>query len=293
MRLLTGLCCAFALVVAFAPGVRADEYNKQTFLTFSGPVQLPGITLPAGTYMLKLADPDTGRRAIQVWDKDATKLYTTLLTIPNQRMEPPDQPVVMFEERPAGEAQAIKAWFYPGESVGQEFIYPKDQAMKIAKATHEPVLAVTDQSKNSDVASMKTAKVDRIDENGNIVKENDKASNESKASQTTASNATTTTAPDKETTGATSTASARNESAPAAVGTSGAQSAASARSNTSAPQPTTAPANRTRAADQPAGTAGKTLPSTASGLELMELFSALSLAGAFGTRRLRARYAHA
>ena len=100
MRALTGLLCAVAITACLAPGVRADEYTKQTFLTFSGPVQLPGITLPAGTYQFKLADPDEGRRTLQVWDKDGTKLYTTLLTIPDERMTPTDKPVVMFAETP-------------------------------------------------------------------------------------------------------------------------------------------------------------------------------------------------
>src|SRR5947209_5901204 len=129
MRALRALCCAVAISACLAPGLRADEYTKQTSLTFSGPVQLPGVTLAAGTYMLKLADPETGRRAIQVWDKDGKKLYTTLLTIPDQRMKVTDTPVVMFNERPSGQPQAIRSWFYPEESYGFEFIYPKDQAM--------------------------------------------------------------------------------------------------------------------------------------------------------------------
>src|SRR5436190_10702936 len=60
--------------------LRADEFNKMTYLTFSGPVQVPGVVLPAGDYMFKLADPDTGRRVIQVWDKEGTHLYTMLLS---------------------------------------------------------------------------------------------------------------------------------------------------------------------------------------------------------------------
>jgi hypothetical protein len=109
MRALRALCCAVAITACFAPGVRADEYTKQTFLTFSGPVQLPGVTLAAGTYMFKLADPEFDRRVIQVWNKDGSKLYTTLLTIPDERMKVTAQPVVMFNERPSGEAQAIRS----------------------------------------------------------------------------------------------------------------------------------------------------------------------------------------
>ena len=116
-------------------GVRADEYTKLTYLTFSGPVQVPGVTLPAGTYMFKLADPAGGRRAIQVWDEKGTKMYTMLLTIPDEQLEAKDEPVVLFSERPSGSPHAVKSWFYPAERIGFEFIYPKSQAVKIAATT--------------------------------------------------------------------------------------------------------------------------------------------------------------
>src|SRR5687767_9450802 len=115
MRIVRGLCCAVALTALMAQGVRADEYNKLAYMTFSGPVQIPGVTLPAGTYMFKLADPSGNRRAIQIWDKEGTKLYTTLLTIPDPQFEPKGEPTVMFAERPSSEPQAVKSWFYVGE----------------------------------------------------------------------------------------------------------------------------------------------------------------------------------
>src|SRR6478672_13403338 len=74
--------------------VRADEWNKKTILTFSGPVQIPGVTLPAGSYVFKLADIPGNRHVVQVFDKDERKIYTTLLAIPNERLQPTDKPVV-------------------------------------------------------------------------------------------------------------------------------------------------------------------------------------------------------
>src|SRR5437867_2764562 len=100
---------AAAAVALFlsTPHLRADEFNKMTYLTFSGPVQVPGVVLPAGNYMFKLADPESGRRVIQIWDKEGTHLYTTLLSIPDQVSKPSDDPVVLFKEKPADEPQAI------------------------------------------------------------------------------------------------------------------------------------------------------------------------------------------
>src|SRR5213080_4742414 len=170
MRGLRVLCCALAVAACAAPSARADESNKQTFLTFSGPVQVPGAMLPAGTYMFKLADLQGNRHVVQIFDKEGTKLYTSILAIPDQRLEPADKPVVMFTETPAGTPAAIKAWFYPGDTIGDEFVYPRREAMRIAQSTHQPVLSRGDES-----SDMKTSEVSRVDESGNVVKADERA----------------------------------------------------------------------------------------------------------------------
>ena len=76
MRLMRSLGCAAALtalVALTAPAAHADEANKLTYLTFSGPVQIPGATLAAGTYMFRLADSQSNRHIVQVFDKDGSK----------------------------------------------------------------------------------------------------------------------------------------------------------------------------------------------------------------------------
>src|SRR2546428_8937079 len=108
MRVLKTLCCAAMLMALAAPGARADEWNKKTILTFSGPVQIPGATLPAGSYAFKLADLSGNRHVVQVFDKDEKKIYTTLLALPNQRLEPSDKPIILFTERASGSPQAVK-----------------------------------------------------------------------------------------------------------------------------------------------------------------------------------------
>src|SRR5207245_2922314 len=61
-------CTAAVLALGLATAAHADEWNKLTYLTFSGPVNMPGITLPAGTYRFELMDPDSSRRVIRVSD---------------------------------------------------------------------------------------------------------------------------------------------------------------------------------------------------------------------------------
>jgi hypothetical protein len=191
MRFVKAICCAAALTAVIAPGARADEWNKKTILTFSGPVQIPGATLPAGSYVFKLADIPGNRHVVQVFDKDEKKIYTTMLAVPNQRMEPSDKPIVLFSERASGSPQAVKVWYYPGETIGNEFVYPKTQAMKIAKETHTRVLAMNDDTKTTNAVGeipveMKSAAVGYFDENGNWQSEADRPVVTSNAPMTTA-----------------------------------------------------------------------------------------------------------
>jgi LPXTG-motif cell wall-anchored protein len=262
MRVLKAVCCAAALTVALAPGARADEWNKKTFLTFSGPVQVPGATLPAGTYTFKLADLTGNRHVVQIFDKEEKKIYTTLMAIPNQRLEPSDKPVVLFTETPAGSPQAIKVWYYPGETIGNEFVYPRRQAIAIAKATHGTVLSTTEESSNSE--QMKNAEIGHIDEQGRMRGDDFPAS-------TTAS-ATTSSSRDAQLKNSGSTAPSTT------AGTSG--------QATNAPRATTA---RAQADTTPrANTTGRrSLPRTGSNLPLFGLISALSLAAGLGLRRSR------
>ena len=261
MRLLRVLCCIAALTAFLAPRARADEQNKLTYLTFSGPVELPGVTLPAGTYMFKLADTMTNRHIVQVFDKDGRKLFATLLTIPNQRLEPSGQNIVLFAERPEGTPQAVKAWWYPGDTVGDEFVYPKSEALKIAQATHEPVLATEDRSA-TDRERMKTAEVGRVNESGTMTPE--QANKPAPSTGATASSAPT--------------------------GTTTAQPPATPAPSSAAPTGTSGQAST---ANQPKtqATRDRHLPKTASTLPLIELLSGLSFAGALGARQLRKRFA--
>jgi len=111
------LVCTMLLSAIFC--VRADEWNKKTVVTFSQPVELPGIVLPAGTYVFRLLDSNSDRHIVQVFDKDEMKLYTTILALPNYRLEPAGATVMHFAERPKGTPEALRAWFYPGDNFGQ------------------------------------------------------------------------------------------------------------------------------------------------------------------------------
>lgn len=143
--------------------------NQDTFFTFSQSVELPGKTLPAGTYFFQLADSPSNRHIVKVMSQDRKQMHATLLAIPYYSNErPSDKPQVRFMETPAQAANggastnAIKIWFYPGNPTGHEFIYPRAQAMRIAARTGEPVLTTKSETEVTEtVAEADLTRVDR------------------------------------------------------------------------------------------------------------------------------------
>jgi hypothetical protein len=126
-------------LAGMVPQAMADEWDQKTTFTFSGPVEIPGQVLPAGTYVFKLADSSSDRNIVQVYNKDETHLYGTFLAVADQRLQPSDRAIITFEERAGSSPEAVKAWFYPGEDYGHEFVYPKPKAVALAKANNTPV----------------------------------------------------------------------------------------------------------------------------------------------------------
>jgi len=130
------------LVHGMAGTADAFTYDKRTYFTFNQSVALPGVTLPAGTYMFRLADPDTTRRVIQVSDKQGTQSYALLLTMPADREDPSKDSEIRFLETPASAPRAVSAWWYVGDRTGYEFIYSKKQLADLNRVGQpEPVAA--------------------------------------------------------------------------------------------------------------------------------------------------------
>src|ERR1700678_414062 len=133
------LFVCMGLLGAMMPAVRADDWDQRTVFTFSGPVEVPGQVLLPGTYVFKLADSASDRNIVQVFNKNETELYGTFLAIPDYRAKPSGKPIITFDERPADSPEAVKAWFYPGENYGHDFVYPKPKALALAKVNKAPV----------------------------------------------------------------------------------------------------------------------------------------------------------
>jgi hypothetical protein len=149
---------AAVLASVMAAPAMAQPADKRTIFTFSGPVTMPGITLPAGSYLFRFVD--RGDKVVQVTSADGKHVYGMFLTLPADRPEPVAQPHVQFMETATGMPAGIAAWWYPGERSGHEFMYPKEQAYRLAHGVSlptqaEPATGQTNRSAKTGTASIR------------------------------------------------------------------------------------------------------------------------------------------
>jgi len=283
MKRVTAIAAALfvAALMALTINVSAQDFNplEKTYLTFSAPVELPGMNLPAGTYTFKLADTPS-RNVVQVLSQDEKKIHGQFLFVQAQRRDASGDTVVTFRETAEGTTPAVQYWYYPGETIGKEFVYPKDQAVKIAARTHSTVLSTEgDITPESQVSS--------IDESGKVTKWERQSRDNNTAAAAPAQSPSVQAQP----------------SAPAGS-LAGNQGAAQPQDRTTAsdtarssvaPAPAREPARSTASASQSnntaVGTSGQVaaneLPRTASPLPIAGLLGLLSLGGGLGLRAFR------
>jgi hypothetical protein len=163
-RILIRLACAVLAIGLFVPTLTfAQPVDKRTYFTFSGPVSLPGVTLPAGKYLFRVVDTAT-RNVVQILSEDGKKSYALFFAVHAERVDIAPAPEVRFLETAAGTASAIKTWWYPGERGGYEFIYPKRQARQLARESGTPVL--TTKPETVTPPETRTAELSRIAPSG-------------------------------------------------------------------------------------------------------------------------------
>lgn len=143
--------------VIMAPLCFADTWDKKTELTVNEPVMVGKAVLQPGKYVMKLLESQSNRHIVQITNDRGDQVITTVLAIPNYRLKPTGDTAFQWWETPAGNPPAMRAWFYPGDNFGQEFVYPKGLAARIAVAAKAPV--PTTSSSSETAAELKQAPV--------------------------------------------------------------------------------------------------------------------------------------
>ena len=126
---------ALALGVGLAPRLSAssETWDDFAYITFTAPVQVPGVALPAGTYLFQVADIWSNLDLIQIYSPDKRVLYATVQAMETYRYIPPDHTMITFDERPGNTPQALRVWFPRGLRYGHRFIYPGEKPGRTPK----------------------------------------------------------------------------------------------------------------------------------------------------------------
>ena len=143
-----GMIIAFTLFFELA--AHADESNQATTITFSQPIQIPGQILPAGTYVFRLANSDSDRNIVQIFNSDQTHLYATLQTVATERQDSTGDTAITLAEQGGGKPDALLKWFYPGRDTGHEFVYSGQQEKQLAQDTQQTIVANRPTNANSE-----------------------------------------------------------------------------------------------------------------------------------------------
>jgi hypothetical protein len=110
------------LGVVVAPAIQAVNMNNTTSLTFSAPVELAGVMLPAGRYIFEVANPDSGANVVRVLSRNRSRVQVRKITTPTYRESTSDmRTLIKLGEAPAGKPPAILAWFPANETRGHQF----------------------------------------------------------------------------------------------------------------------------------------------------------------------------
>ncbi len=149
------------------PSAHADEWNKKTILTTNEPIEIPGAVLQPGTYVMKLVDSQSNRHIVRFMNEAEDETIATVIALPNERLHPTGETQFGWYETPANQPPAMRAWFYPGNLFGQEFVYPTKRGSEIASETgrsvptmendNSNVVAVNSQGEQTDVEAANEA----------------------------------------------------------------------------------------------------------------------------------------
>jgi hypothetical protein len=274
MNIAKAFALASGLGLAALMPLSADQWNKKTILTVNESIQVPGKVLPPGKYVMRLMDSPSNRHIVQIFDGDERQLQTTILAIPNYRLQPTGETQFGWWETPAGQPKALRSWFYPGDNFGQEFAYPKQEATAIA-ASNNANVPVTYAERESDLGTARVGTVDRA----GTEQELDRSTYSGNNNSTTAQQQTAETGMQQQTQQMAQSTASQQQTMPQATQQQQTMPQATQQQD-NMNQATTGMAQRTAPARE-------TLPSTASPFPLIGLagLAAFGLAGALRLRR--------
>jgi hypothetical protein len=134
------LCIAMALA-SFGQEYAGFGWNKKSTLTTDRQVEFPGIVLEPGVYVVRLRESGEKRSTVEIYNQTETQVLATAVAVPDHRLRPEDNSEFTFHQTKKAGPAPVQSWFYAGDLVGYEFVYPKARAREIAKESGAYVMA--------------------------------------------------------------------------------------------------------------------------------------------------------
>jgi hypothetical protein len=117
---------AVGLGVSALVAVASSDANipRRDYLTFSGAVALPGVTLTPGEYTFEVVAGKSDLVLVRK-GRDLAPVYLGFTRTVLRPADLPSNRAVTIGEAPAGSAPPISAWYELGSRTGHEFVYDR------------------------------------------------------------------------------------------------------------------------------------------------------------------------
>jgi hypothetical protein len=149
-RITVKMACTFATLIWGVSAIASAQVpqspdmpvTRDVYFTFSQQVMIPNETLPAGKYLFRVNSQD--RNIVEIYTGDKSRMIRRVFAIHAARSDSPQRAEIRLIEGASDAPVAIGTWWYPLQRQGWEFIYPREQAMKLAKTARQPILTTAE-----------------------------------------------------------------------------------------------------------------------------------------------------
>jgi hypothetical protein len=141
MHLLAAILSAAMAITAVSPQNPGLEWNKKSTFIADQQVEFPGLVLEPGTYIVRLSENDEKRSVVEILSANEAQLLASVIAVPDHRLRPEGSEEFTFHQTKAAGPRAVQSWYFAGDLVGLEFVYPKMRAKELARQSDGHVMA--------------------------------------------------------------------------------------------------------------------------------------------------------
>ena len=164
MHIINAILSVVVAVTFLSQDPYSYEWNKKSTLKAEHQVEFPGIVLDPGVYVVRLKESSERRSEVQILNQSESQVLATVFAVPDLRVRPDDNSEFLFHEVKSKGPRPVRSWFFSGDLVGLEFVYPEARAKEIAKDSEDHVMASNDSKSGPIVAVTPNGKEIVIDD---------------------------------------------------------------------------------------------------------------------------------